>query len=52
MNCPICGGAYILGSDTHASCRELQKRKDQDLEELYDRVDRLEDRVRQLELGY
>lgn len=25
MNCPICGGPYILGSDIHADCRKAQE---------------------------
>lgn len=59
MNCPICGGPYILGGSDHKACRELKAQKDADervmeqiVEDLLERIERLEDRVFTLERGY
>jgi hypothetical protein len=45
MNCPVCGGPRIIGTDYHAHCRAQQKAEANAKTDLEERVAVLEQRV-------
>ena len=51
MNCPVCGNAYVMGSDNHRNCDQVAKDHEQHLRDLEKRIENLEDRIFQYDGG-
>ena len=52
MNCTVCGGPFVLGSDMHADCRKTERLARHEKVRLETQIGDLTRRIENLEAGF